>query len=123
MDELIKKVAALGVPGIVLAVAISVSGYAGAAAITTALAALGPFGMLGGIATLGVVGVLMHYMAEFGTEAVVKAVVKEQLKTASKAEIINKIKGYHLTKGLKLKVIDWVEKTQPDLPTINGNVS
>lgn len=40
MDELIKKVAALGVPGIVLVVAISVSGYTGAAAITVALSGL-----------------------------------------------------------------------------------
>lgn len=54
MDRLVSKIAALGVPGLVLLVAMSATGYAGAAALTTALAALGgPLGMLGGIAVLG----------------------------------------------------------------------
>lgn len=38
LDELVKKLAALGVPGIVLVVAMSISGYSGAAALTWALA-------------------------------------------------------------------------------------
>jgi len=48
MDKIVSKIAALGVPGLVLLVAISATGLYGAAAITTALAALGPFGMVGG---------------------------------------------------------------------------
>ena len=112
MDELIKKVAALGVPGIVLVVAISVSGYTGAAAITVALSGLGPFGILGGIATLGVIGLVSHSIAEYGTEAVIKAVVTEQLKSKSKDQIIKEINDYPLTKGLKLKIIDYVVKTK-----------
>lgn len=42
MDKIISKVAALGVPGLILVVAIAASGLSGAAAITVALAALGP---------------------------------------------------------------------------------
>ena len=52
MDKIVQKVAALGVPGLVLVVAISATGLAGGAAITAALAALGPGGMIGGIAGL-----------------------------------------------------------------------
>ena len=49
MDKLLDKIAALGVPGVVLAVAMETTGYVGAAALTTALATLGgPLGMLGG---------------------------------------------------------------------------
>ena len=54
MDEVIQKVAALGLPGVVLVIVMATTGLTGAAAITTALAILGgPAGMLGGIAILG----------------------------------------------------------------------
>lgn len=52
MDRIVNKIAGLGVPGIMLMVAISMTGLSGAAAITAALALLGPGGMLGGIAFL-----------------------------------------------------------------------
>lgn len=61
MDKIISKVAALGVPGLILVVAIAASGLSGAAAITVALAALGPGGIIGGIATLS----LLADMVEF----------------------------------------------------------
>lgn len=46
MDKIFSKVAALGVPGLVLVIAISATGLAGGAAITTALAALGVFDLI-----------------------------------------------------------------------------
>ena len=52
----------------------------GGAAITTALAALGPFGILGGIATLGVVGLATEAISEFGFSAVFSGVVKQLYK-------------------------------------------
>jgi hypothetical protein len=55
LDTVASKIAALGVPGLVLVVAMAFTGFAGAAAITAALAMLGgPLGMLGGIAVLGI---------------------------------------------------------------------
>ena len=39
MEKIVSKVAALGIPGLVLLIAVSASGYAGAAAIIAALAA------------------------------------------------------------------------------------
>ena len=42
LDEVVKKIVGLGVPGLMLFLAINATGLAGAAAITAALAALGP---------------------------------------------------------------------------------
>ena len=54
MDKLVNKIVALGVPGLVLLIAMHLTGFAGAAALTAALASLGgPLGMLGGLAVLG----------------------------------------------------------------------
>ena len=110
MDELVKKIAAFGIPGIVLVIAISVSGYAGGAAIVAALAALGPFGILGGIATLGVIGLISHAIADYGTEKVIEAVVDKQLETKSAEQIIKEVEGYPISRSMKLKVIDNVKK-------------
>jgi len=58
-DRLISFLAGLGVPGVILIVAIAVGGYAGGAAIVFALAVLGgPLGMLGGLALLGVIALI-----------------------------------------------------------------
>ena len=66
MDKIVSKIVALGVPGLVLFVALSATGYAGAAAITTALAAIGPFGILGGIASLGILALFSQAITEYG---------------------------------------------------------
>ena len=118
MDELIKKVSALGVPGLIFVMVVAFSGFKGAAAITFALAALGgPFGMIGGLAFLGIVGLITHTIAEKGTEAVLTAVVKEQLKTKSAEEIIEEINKRPITKGLKLKIIDKVKRIALENPS------
>ena len=88
MDELVKKIAAFGLPGVVLMIAMSATGLAGGAALTTALAALGPFGMIGGIVLLATIGLLADKIAELGYEEVTKLVLKEHLKTSSKEEAI-----------------------------------
>ena len=111
MDELIKKVSALGIPGLIFVMVVAFSGLKGAAAITFALAALGgPFGMVGGIAVLGIAGLVTHTIAEKGTEAVLTSVVKEQFKTKSEDEIIDQVNKYWITKGLKLKIVDKVKE-------------
>lgn len=65
--------------------------------------------MLGGVALLGLIGMISHAFAEFGVEKVIEAVVKEQLKKRSKRDIISEIKRYPITKGLKLKIINSIE--------------
>lgn len=69
MDKIVGIIASLGIPGLVLLVAMGVSGWVGAAAITTGLASLGgPLGMLGGIALLGVLTLVSRAIAKFGFE-------------------------------------------------------
>lgn len=76
MDKAVSSIAAVGIPGLVLIIAVSASGYVGAAALTTALAALGgPFGMLGGVGMLLIVSVVVKAISEFGVDSVFQAVV------------------------------------------------
>lgn len=105
MDKLVSKIAALGVPGLFLLIAIDATGLSGAAAITAALAALGPAGILGGIAFLGIIGLLSQSITEFGIDAIFKAVVRELYKKGeTKDSILKKIEGYHVSKSLKIKL-------------------
>ena len=74
MDKIIDKIAAFGVPGLILLVTMHLVGFAGAAAVTTALAALGcPVGMLGGIAMLGLLGLMAKAISDFGFEHIYAA--------------------------------------------------
>ena len=111
MDKIISKVAALGVPGIILIVAISATGLSGAAAITAALAAIGPGGILGGIAVLGVTGLLVEGLSEYGFDAIFTGVVKELYKRGeTKASILAKIDRYPISKSLKRKTREAVNR-------------
>lgn len=106
MDKLIEKIAALGVPGLVLLIAVKATGFAGAAALTTALASLGgPLGMLGGIGVLGLLVLISGGIAKYGFQAIYKGVVNElQRQGMTKSDIIAKIDGYPISKEMKLKL-------------------
>ena len=109
MEKLISKLAALGVPGLVLLIAVSTSGYVGAAAIVAALSALGPGGIIGGIVTLGLIGLITHGLVEYGMDALSSALVKELLKKGeTKQSILEKIKKYPISKSLKSQLREQV---------------
>jgi len=79
-DELVRKIASLGLPAVMFAIACSIAagmGLAGGAVITTALALLGgPFGMIVGIGVLGVATVIGDGVAKYGIEKILIAVYK-----------------------------------------------
>ncbi len=111
MDKIVSKVAALGVPGLVLVVAMGATGLVGAAAITAALAALGPGGIIGGIAVLGILALLSEALTEYGFDAIFKAVVKELIKKGeSKGTILRKVEKYPISKELKRTLKDELAK-------------
>lgn len=111
MDRIVNKIAGLGVPGIMLMVAISMTGLSGAAAITAALALLGPGGMLGGIAFLLLAGAVTSALTEFGFDALFKAVIKKLYKNGETKETIRtKIEKGPWSKKLKAKAISNLEK-------------
>lgn len=111
MEKIVSKIAALGVPGLILITAMSATGYAGGAALTTALSAIGPGGMLLGIATLGVIGLISEGLTEFGFDVIFAAVIKELYKKGeSKESISRKIEKYPVSKSLKRKLKEKLEK-------------
>ena len=111
MDKIVSKGAALGVPGLILIVAMAATGFSGAAALTAALAALGPGGMIGGVVLLGVARLLAQGLTEFGFDAIFSAVVKELYrKGETKQSILKKIEEYPVSKSLKRKLKEELEK-------------
>lgn len=111
MEKLISKLAAMGIPGLVLLIAVNATGLAGGAALTAGLAALGPGGMIGGIACLGVIGLLAHGLTEWGFDAIFSGVVKELYKQGeTKETILRKIEKYPVSKSLKRKLKEDLEK-------------
>lgn len=102
MDEAVSNIAALGVPGLILITAMGATGYVGAASLTTALAALGPGGMIGGIVFLGVIGLISQSVSKYGFETVFKAVICELLKRGETIDsILSKIDKYPITNSMK----------------------
>jgi len=106
LDKVVSKIVALGVPGLVLLVAMAASGWAGGAAIVTALAILGgPLGMLGGIVLLGILVLISHALAKYGFRKIFEASVKRlQEQGLTKEEILRRVEGYPISKDLKLRM-------------------
>ena len=110
VDKAAEIIAGLGIPGLVLVMLMAASPYFGAAAITSSLAALGPFGMLGGIATLGILAFISKALAGFGFEEVFRAVLiklKENGKTCQ--EIMEEIEGYPISRELRQRLRGFIE--------------
>ena len=111
MEKIVSRIAGLGVPGLVLLVAIHTTGYAGGAAIVAALSALGPGGIIGGIATLGVVGLIVHGLTEYGLEAIFSDVIDELIRRGETREsVIAKIDTYPVSLSLKRKLREQVNR-------------
>jgi len=106
MDEFVERLASIGIPAVVFLIIMSTTGLTGAAAITAALALLGPGGMIGGIITLTVIGAGSAIIAKYGYSAIITATCKKIMEKdhLSKEEMCSKIDKYPITKGLKEKV-------------------
>ncbi len=104
MDEIVKKLAGLGLLGVILVIitAASEGSSAAVAAILTTLG--GSFGIVGAIALLGLVTVVGDIIAGYGIEAILKAIYEERSKTESVKYLIKEIKDLPITEDLKLKL-------------------
>ena len=116
MDKVVDKIAALGIPGLILLVAMNVVGFAGAAAITTALAALGgPIGILGGIALLGVLGLMAKAISDYGFERIYRGVVIQMKRDGYTLEqVLRKIEYLMISSSLKAKLRDYIRRHWDD---------
>ena len=94
MDELCEKLASLGIPALVFLGAMSATGLSGAAAVTAALAALGPGGMIGGIITLLMLGGVLSVISKYGYSSVMISVSKKIMskENLTKSVIIDRSK-------------------------------
>lgn len=100
MDEVVKKVAALGLPGVILVITMAATGFTGAAAITAALAFLGgPAGMLGGIAVLGLTGLITDALAKVSLEDLLTAVYCQRRQTEPHGKLLDEIDSLSLFDG------------------------
>ncbi|MFN6476458.1 hypothetical protein [Nostoc sp. DedQUE07] len=100
MDEVVKKVAALGLPGVILVITMAATGFTGAAAITTALAFLGgPAGMLGGIAVLGLTGLITDALAKVSLEDFLTAVYCQRRQDEPHGKLLEEINSLSLFDG------------------------
>jgi len=108
MDELVKKIAALGLPGILFIIATATSGGSVAAVVTLLSSLGGPLGLLGGLGLLGLVGILAEYITEFGIEAILKLVYTERSKTDSVRFLLKEIDELPVTDELKTKLKDHI---------------
>jgi len=106
MDEIAKKLAGLGLPGVILLI-LAVTSAGSNAAIVAALTAIGgPFGILGGIGLLGLTTVVGDSVAAYGIEAIIKSVYSERLKTESETLLIKEIEELPISDELKAKLKD-----------------
>lgn len=113
MDKVIDKLAGMGVAGLVLAIVISISGYAGAAALTSSLALLGgPWGMIGGIGVLLLIGSVSTAIANYGIDAVAKGIVQKMIDDGkSKSDIKSEIDSFPIiSKDMKVKLNYYVDQ-------------
>jgi hypothetical protein len=111
LQRAVEGLVGLGTPGIILLVAISMSGFHGAAAITTTLAMFGgPFGMVTGVGVLLFSVYVSQAVAKYGMKTLVPLVLNGLLeKNIQKEKIISEIEKYPnwvLTKELRAKIKD-----------------
>ncbi|MEA5508577.1 hypothetical protein VB715_02250 [Crocosphaera sp. UHCC 0190] len=105
MDEVVQKLAGVGLPAVILLITMATTGLAGAAAITAALAMLGPGGMIGGIVLLGIIGLASDALTKYGLQAMLTGIYQER---ASKGEknLCKEINNLPISKELKLVLKD-----------------
>ncbi|QYX34018.1 hypothetical protein [Sphaerospermopsis torques-reginae] len=116
MDEIAKKLAGLGLPGIILVVLAVASAGSNAAIVAALTAAGGPFGIVGGIGLLGLVGVVGDTVGAYGIEAILKAVYSERTKNESVRALVKEINDLPISDELKTKLISHVE-SEPNTAT------
>ncbi|WP_254567115.1 hypothetical protein [Oscillatoria sp. HE19RPO] len=107
MDEVVKKVAALGLPGIILAIAMATTGLTGSAAIAAALAMLGgPAGVLGGIGVLGITGLIAEYLTRESLEQLLTDVYRVRARTERTQTVLGELEWLPISEELKSR-LEW----------------
>ncbi|MBD2776538.1 hypothetical protein [Iningainema tapete] len=103
MDEIVKKIAGLGFPGVILVILVAAGGsYATVISTLTALG--GPLGFIGGLGVLGLLTMVGDALAGYGIETLLKNIYAERSKTESVRYLLKEIKDLPISHELKLKL-------------------
>ncbi|MDH6097263.1 hypothetical protein NWP21_00055 [Anabaenopsis sp. FSS-46] len=109
MDEVVRKLAGVGLPAVILLITMASTGLAGAAAITTALAILGPGGMFGGIVLLGIIGLASDAITKYGLTTLLQEIYRvRKAQGESLHNLCREINGLPISKELKLILQDYI---------------
>ncbi|BAZ87495.1 hypothetical protein [Dolichospermum compactum] len=123
MDNIVKKLAGLGLPGIILLILAFASAGSNTVIVALLTAAGGPFGILGGIGLLGLTKVVGDLIADYGIEAILKAVYSERSKTESLRSLLYEIQDLPICQELKIKLQNHLKLESknylPSLRTVN----
>ena len=119
MDEAVRKTAAFGLPAILFVLAMAATGLTGAAAITAALAMLGPGGMIGGIVFLGITGLVADALAKYGVETFVSSIYLRRIDNGeTKESLCREIGKLPASGDLKRKLREAISCTDnSDMPS------
>lgn len=102
MDIIISALAAEGVPAWILRMAMKATGLHGGARVTTALSALGPGGMIGGMVSLLAIQAVTFVLTEAVIERIYIRVVRQLCKEGYPSEdIMRTINAYPISGSLK----------------------
>lgn len=108
MEKIVSKIAALGVPGLILTVLIHAAG-GGLSGFLIAMSVLGPGGFWGGMVTLGVIGLISQGLTQYGLEAMCSDISDELIRRGETREsILAKIERCPISSDLKRKLREQV---------------
>ncbi|NEO30639.1 MAG: hypothetical protein F6K36_09450 [Symploca sp. SIO3C6] len=110
MDEVVKKVAALGLPGVILVVAMATSGAMGGIGLISTIAGFGgPLGLAGGLAFLGLMTGVGDIISGYGIDAVLKAVYEERKKKESISSLRKEVKELPISENLRFTLLNVIQ--------------
>ena len=112
MDYFFSTLVGAGIPAAVLKLALDATGLKGAARYTTALAAIGPGGIRGGLCTLGITMIASLFGSKSVMENIMLAVISErQREGASPEKLLDLIDKYPVSSALKARLRESVIKS------------
>ncbi len=123
MNEIVKQLASLGLPGSILLILGVASAGSNATIVAVLTAAGGPFGIVGGIGLLGLTKVVADLIADYGIEAILKAVYSERSKYETLRSLLYEIQDLPICQELKIKLQNHLKSESknylPSLRTVN----
>ncbi|MDB9508922.1 hypothetical protein PN502_18035 [Microcystis aeruginosa CS-338/01] len=109
LDEVLQKLASLGLPGIIFIIAVVASTSTTYPMIYALLGLGGPLGVIGGLGVLGISTIIGDMVTGYGIEAVLKAVYLKRRETETQEYLINEVKGLPISPVLKLNLKKAIE--------------